>query len=133
MIINSVNLRRIRTQKKISQIELAEAVGVSQSTICEWEKNDVEVKLENVYKLCSFLATDISSLLLAHQVVPIQVNEYQHQQQDIILTQAKTIHVQQEYIESLKSTNEFMRKEIQMLLEQLHLVLKRMYEVQPPQ
>ncbi|MFN9518757.1 MAG: helix-turn-helix transcriptional regulator [Bacteroidota bacterium] len=62
MIIDSIKLKRIRESKKMSQAQIAEAIGFSQSTYWEWEQTDHNVKLENVLKLCEVLNTEITDI-----------------------------------------------------------------------
>lgn len=62
MIINSITLKRTRIKQKLSQAELASSLELSQSTIWEWEKEDTNVKLEHVLKLCEVLKIDIAEI-----------------------------------------------------------------------
>lgn len=51
----SENLKRIRTERGISQQELAKKVGVSQTAIYQWEKGTRTPKVDAIAKLASVL------------------------------------------------------------------------------
>jgi len=57
------NLKRIRLEKRISQCELAEKMGVSQSTVGMWECGKNKPKYANLEKIASILDVPISDLL----------------------------------------------------------------------
>lgn len=59
----SDNLRRKRREKKLSQKDLADRVGVSQKTISAWELNERYPTLDKVYDLASTLHIDIKELI----------------------------------------------------------------------
>jgi transcriptional regulator with XRE-family HTH domain len=48
MILDSTKLRKFRDDKQLTQEEIAFNLGVSQTTISEWEKKDTNVKLEHL-------------------------------------------------------------------------------------
>ena len=52
----SENLKRIRSEKGLSQQELAKRVGVSQTAIYQWEKGTRTPKIEAIAKLANVLA-----------------------------------------------------------------------------
>lgn len=58
----SKNLRKIRKEKKLNQRELAEKIGVQESTISAWEKNKNSIDIEMIYKICGVLEISISQL-----------------------------------------------------------------------
>lgn len=49
--------------KKMTQKELAELVGVSTQTVIAWEKDITTIKADNLLKLCSVLNTSATELL----------------------------------------------------------------------
>lgn len=49
--------------KKMTQKELAELVGVSTQTVIAWEKDITTIKADNLLKLCSALNTSATELL----------------------------------------------------------------------
>jgi transcriptional regulator with XRE-family HTH domain len=56
-------LKLIREKKKLSQEELAHAVGVTQTTICNWEHGK-SIKHEYITKLAEALEVPIDFLLV---------------------------------------------------------------------
>lgn len=70
MIVSSAKLKRLRESNRLSQVELADLLGVSQSTIWEWEKQDKKVKLEYVLHLCKVLNVQIEDILKDGEVLP---------------------------------------------------------------
>jgi len=57
-------LMRLRTLRRISQAQMAEALGVSRQTISNWENGRVEpeLKLWQIKKLCEILGVAIHEL-----------------------------------------------------------------------
>lgn len=62
MIVDSTKLRKKREATKLTQLDLAEAIGLSQQRICEWETKDSNVKLEYVMKMCDAMEIELSEL-----------------------------------------------------------------------
>lgn len=52
-------LRRERRLKNIGQAELAEQLGISITTICNFEKGNCSVNLRTLKKICSALGFEI--------------------------------------------------------------------------
>ena len=48
----SKNLKQLRTDKKITQMELADYLHVSQNAIFNWENGKREPSLEIIQKIC---------------------------------------------------------------------------------
>lgn len=62
-------LRELRTASKMSQIQLAKAIGVSQGTVYFWENNINEPSAAYLVKLSEFFSIDIETLLgVKHEV-----------------------------------------------------------------
>ncbi len=59
MITFGKRLRELRTERKLSQQELAKIIGTNNSSICDWERGRSEPSLEALVKLCQFF--DVSS------------------------------------------------------------------------
>ncbi|MDY4676990.1 MAG: helix-turn-helix transcriptional regulator [Candidatus Borkfalkiaceae bacterium] len=59
MITFGKRLRELRTERKLSQQELAKIIGTNNSSICDWERGRSEPGLEALVKLCQFF--DVSS------------------------------------------------------------------------
>lgn len=51
----SENLKKIRTEKGISQQELAKNIGVSQTAVYQWEKGIRRPKIDAIAKISTFL------------------------------------------------------------------------------
>lgn len=56
-------LRNLRQEKKISQKELAEMIGVSQTAIYQWEKGTRLPKTEQIYKIAAALQVEVPDLV----------------------------------------------------------------------
>jgi transcriptional regulator with XRE-family HTH domain len=57
------NLRQARTRRLLTQDELAEKAGVSQSTIANIERNNAEPQFRTIRKLAKALDVDPTELL----------------------------------------------------------------------
>lgn len=58
-----MNLYNIRTRKGISQVELANAVGVNKSAVCHWERNNVYPTADKLQPIANFLGCTVDELL----------------------------------------------------------------------
>ena len=47
-------IRELREEKGISMMTLAKAIGVSDTAVCKWEKQDSEPKLSYIAKLAEY-------------------------------------------------------------------------------
>ena len=56
-------LKKLRKQKKITIVELAEQIGVTKSTILNWEHGTHEIKGSNAKKLAEYFNVSIPYLL----------------------------------------------------------------------
>lgn len=59
----SVNLRKYRKGKKLSQAKLAECVGVSQKTVSAWELNERYPTVDKLYDIARVLKIDVETLV----------------------------------------------------------------------
>lgn len=57
------NLKNIRKQKKISQENLAEKVGVSRQSVSKWECGEAYPTMDNIIKLCKIFNCKINNLV----------------------------------------------------------------------
>ena len=57
------NLKKLRKNKKLSQEELAEHVGVSRQSISKWETGDAYPEMNNILILCKIFNCKINDLL----------------------------------------------------------------------
>ena len=58
-----MNLRVFRERDKISQIELAERVGVAQNTICQWENGARRPNIDMLIRLTEIFGCTADELL----------------------------------------------------------------------
>lgn len=59
----SKNLKQLRTDKKITQMELADYLHVSQNAIFNWENGKREPSLEIIQKIADYFNVSCSSIL----------------------------------------------------------------------
>ena len=57
------NLKTFRKNKKISQEELAEKVGVTRQSVSKWEVGDAYPEMSNIVALCSIFKCNINDLI----------------------------------------------------------------------
>ena len=57
------NLKKLRKQKKLSQEDLAEKVGVSRQSISKWETADAYPEMNNILELCKIFHCHINDLV----------------------------------------------------------------------
>ncbi len=57
------NLKRLRKEKKLSQEELAEKVGVSRQSVSKWETGDAYPEMNNILELCKIFHCHINELV----------------------------------------------------------------------
>lgn len=58
-----MNLKQIRKSKGITQLELAKALDVVKSTICQYEKGNREPDNETLVKIANYLNVSVDELL----------------------------------------------------------------------
>ena len=61
-MIFSERLKTLRKEKKLTQKELAEQIGISQKSYSHWETGKNEPSLENLIKLADLLEVSIDWL-----------------------------------------------------------------------
>lgn len=61
-VIISKNLRKYRKQAKMSQIELAEKIGVRSSAISNWENGQNSIDIDLLFKVCKVLGVSINDM-----------------------------------------------------------------------
>ena len=57
------NLKELRTEKNVGQVELAEKLGVSKGTISLWENGLREPKLSSIILLANYFEITIDELV----------------------------------------------------------------------
>lgn len=53
-------IRRLRSERKVSQGELAEGIGVSRQTVSKWESDVTRPNMESIRSLCGYFSVDVS-------------------------------------------------------------------------
>lgn len=53
-------LKRLRTEKKITQKELGDFLGVQNSTISAWELGQNSIDISVLFRICNYLGVSIS-------------------------------------------------------------------------
>lgn len=56
MKVYSNRIKELRIENKLSQSQLAEKLGTTNSTICDWERGRTEPDIEMLKKLASFFS-----------------------------------------------------------------------------
>ncbi|WP_047398502.1 helix-turn-helix domain-containing protein [Chryseobacterium ginsenosidimutans] len=69
-------LRKLRDDKKMSQSEIANMLGVSQSAYNKWEADQAKPNLDNLLKISSFHEIDPSDLLEEKPSINYSNNEF---------------------------------------------------------
>lgn len=57
------NLKRMRKLRKVSQIELAQGIGVTQGAVSQWETGDAKPSLENLIAIARFFGCKVDDLI----------------------------------------------------------------------
>ena len=57
------NLKNIRKQRKISQEELAEKLGISRQSISKWETGENYPSMQNIMCLCTIFKCKVNDLV----------------------------------------------------------------------
>lgn len=63
MKLDSTKLKKFRAKYQLSQVEFADSLGISQATVCEWERKDTDIKITYYDKLVAIYGTDINDLI----------------------------------------------------------------------
>lgn len=63
------NIRKVRKAKKMTQGELAEVLGVSKTSVTNYELGQRKISLESIVKLCSFYE------LTCDELIPLEHNQ----------------------------------------------------------
>lgn len=117
MDLCSVKLRQLRLINKLSQEELAFQLGISQSTISEWERANSNVKLEYMLLLCKIFKVNIEVLSFGEASNICLNHSYEEKKENIpvnteMALQNQIIQLQNQLIEQL-------RIEIQLLKDKM--------------
>lgn len=58
-----IRLKELRSEKGLSTLALGKAIGVSDSSICNWENNINDIKSEYLIKLAKYFGVSVDYLL----------------------------------------------------------------------
>ena len=58
-----INLRRIRKERRVSQNDLAQSIGVTQGTVSNWETGHMMPTLENLIAIAKFFGCKVDDLI----------------------------------------------------------------------
>ncbi|MBR6940533.1 MAG: helix-turn-helix transcriptional regulator, partial [Clostridia bacterium] len=58
-----INLKKLRTEFKISQQQLADAIGVSQQSVNKYENQDVEPDISVLIKIADYFSVSVDYLI----------------------------------------------------------------------
>ena len=67
MTIFAEQLKKLRTEKKLSQDALAEKLFISRQSVSKWENGDATPDLENLIKLAEILDVSLDQLILGKE------------------------------------------------------------------
>ena len=56
-------IRELRTAKNISQVELADALGVTKQSVSNWENDNIQPSIEMLMRLAGFFSVSTDYLL----------------------------------------------------------------------
>ena len=57
------NIKYLREKQRISQLELAEALNIDQSTLAKWENNTRQITLEWSIKIANYFNIDVGDFI----------------------------------------------------------------------
>lgn len=60
-------LKELRARKNLTQVETAEAMGVSTTTYNFWENNTGSIKMSNAIKLAELFEVEIGDIFFARE------------------------------------------------------------------
>ena len=82
------NLRKLRLEKGISQMQLANAVWVTQQSINKYENHNIEPDIETLIKIADFFETSVDYLVghtdIAHIIEPVKAYDLNDDEASLI-------------------------------------------------
>lgn len=69
-------MKQLRKQRKLSQTQLANMLGVTQAAVSSWEANGVPPGIENAKKIAEIFGVSVDELLKGERSEPIKEIEY---------------------------------------------------------
>lgn len=74
------NIKRLRTARNLSQVDLAKALGVTKQSISNWENNNIQPSVDMLVHLALFFSVSTDFLLGLDQRNYIEVSGLTDQQ-----------------------------------------------------
>ena len=62
-----IKLKELRTEKKLTQLQVAQIFNVSKTTICQWETNKQEPSINDILKIARYFQVTTDYLLGAEE------------------------------------------------------------------
>ena len=95
------NLKWLRKQKKISQEQLAERVGVSRQSVSKWECAEAYPEMENILALCKIFGCKLNDLVHEEMLdidelddeIKMNVVKFKKEKQDKMKGLSKALYV----------------------------------------
>ncbi len=78
MLAISEQLKKYRTERGMTQEELAEKLFVSRQAISKWEKGEANPDLDNVVKLARIFEVSLDELVLAKEQTEVTKTDFDH-------------------------------------------------------
>lgn len=82
------NLRKLREEKKVTQKQLADVIGVSQQSINKYENHNIEPDLQTLMHLADYFNTSVDYLIgysdLRHRIEAVTPYDLNEQEAEII-------------------------------------------------
>lgn len=82
------NLRKLRLEKGVSQMQLANAVWVTQQSINKYENHNIEPDIATLIKLADYFSTSVDYLIghteISHVIEPIEKYDLNREESELI-------------------------------------------------
>ena len=82
------NLRKLRLEKGVSQMQLANAVWVTQQSINKYENHNIEPDIATLIKLADYFSTSVDYLIghteIPHVIEPIEKYDLNREESELI-------------------------------------------------
>lgn len=120
-------LRALRTERNLSQTQVAMELDVSQTAYCKWESDQTKPGIDNLLKISEFYETDIYNLMKDEGYV--QVNNNNDQTNDsgsgMIQNQTNNYNASEKLIEQYEERIKELQERNQELKDQIDFWKKK--------
>jgi transcriptional regulator with XRE-family HTH domain len=128
MVTLGKKLLDLRREHRLSQVEVADYIGVSQNAYNRWESDKCKPQVENLLKISQYYKTDIKELLDDNEKVNVSGNDIKGEN-NIIANTIPTINIQNfALIEHVIQTQENISK----LLESQYRLIEELIKQKCP-